>query len=313
MKKIIQFLLVVFLLSFTSTQAFARVDVVATTQDIAAITKAVGKKHVDVISLTKGSRDPHFATAKPSMIRKLFHANLLVLVGAELETGWLPALIQSARNSNVQPGNPGYLDLSMFANIKGKPKVNVTRDMGDVHAAGNPHYWLDPENGILMAKAIADKLSEIDQNNAQEYQANANLFSDKLNAKIIEWKTELAFLRNMPVITYHTSMLYLADTFGLRIADHIEPKPGITPGASHLNKLVSTIKEKQIQLILMEPYYEKRSAQLLNRKTGIKIAVVPQSVGAISSVTDYISLFDEIVKTIKSISSMNNSAQGSSM
>lgn len=299
MKNSIRFVLSSICLCFLTTPAFAAVNVVATTQDIASIAESVGSNYVNVTSLTKGSRDPHYATAKPSMIKTVSKADLLIAIGAELEIGWLPALIQSGRNTNVTPGNQGFLDLSTAVNIKGRPTGQVTRDMGDVHAMGNPHYWLDPENGILMAKAIANRLSEIDSQHKDTYQQNAVDFENKIQEGLIIWNKELSFLRNKPIVTYHTSMLYLAETFGFNIVDNIEPKPGISPSASHLNELINTIKQKNVPLILMEPYYEKRSAELLKRKTGINIAVIPQSVGAQSNVTNYFELFDEITKAIK--------------
>ena len=304
MKNIIQLFIYILCVICTTfllltNSVYAAVNVVTTTTDAASISKSIGGSYVNVISLTKGTRDPHFATAKPSMIKTVSRADLLIVIGAELEVGWLPALLQSGRNANVTPGNEGYLDLSTAVNIKGRPTAQVTRDMGDVHSLGNPHYWLDPENGILMAKAIANRLSEIDSKHKEVYQKNAFLFEKKIHEKQIIWIKEMDFLRNKPVITYHTSMLYLAKTFGFNIVENIEPKPGISPSARHLNRLIETIKQNNVQLILVEPYYEIRSAELLKRKTGINIAVIPQSVGAQSNVTNYFELFDEITKTIK--------------
>ncbi len=299
MKFLYQFIAITLGFSLILSTAKADLNVVATTQDIASISKFIGGNQVNVISLTKGSRDPHFATAKPSMIRKVFRADLVIAVGAELEIGWLPALLQSGRNSNVLPGTQGYLDLSTVVNIKGRPKVRVTRDMGDVHAAGNPHYWLNPDNGVLMANAIADRLSELYPEHEQLFHDNAKRFQSTINEKKKQWQSELSFLKGKNVISYHTSMLYLADAYGFKIVAYIEPKPGITPSASHLNKLIYTIKQQHIPLLIMEPYYEKRSAELLQRKTGIHVAVIPQSVGALPGADNYFKLFDKIAETIK--------------
>jgi len=282
-----------------TSQTQAALQVVTTTQDLAAIAKAVGGAHVEVHSLTPGTRDPHFAQAKPSMIRKVYDADLLLLIGADMEVGWLPALLRSSRNRQVLPGNPGYLDLSTSVSLLGKPAGPVTRDMGDVHAQGNPHYWLDPDNGRLMAQAIAKRLISLDPDNANDYQRNLTIFEQRLTNKIREWQTALALLKGDKVIAYHTSLVYLARAFNFEIVDEVEPKPGIAPSAAHLNRLIKHINDDNIKLLIMEPYYEQRSARFLQDKTGIRIATVPQSVGANPGINDYIQLFDGVVSALK--------------
>ncbi len=277
----------------------AALKVVATTQDLAAIAQAVGGNRVEVISLTPGTRDPHYAEAKPSMIRQVHQADLLLLVGAELEIGWLPPLLQAARNSRVLPGSPGYLDLSGTVPLLGIPSAPVTRAMGDVHAQGNPHYWLHPANGLRMAQAIAARLSELDSAHAAEYQANLTSFEQRWQSKMTAWQAALAPLRGKPVIAYHDSFPYLADAFGLNILDHVEPVPGIAPGAAHLQKLVARIKSDQIGLLIMEPYYERHSAGYLAEQTGIKVAVLPNSVGSTPEIVTYFDLFDGIVAALQ--------------
>lgn len=288
------------LLSMMSGSALAALRVETTIEDLAAIAQAVGGEHVRVDSLTSGTRDPHFAVAKPSMIRRVYRADLLLVVGADLEIGWLPPLLQSARNGRIQPGNPGYLDLSQSVPLLGKPKGPVTRAMGDVHANGNPHYWLDPRNGVRMARAIAGRLAELDPEHAADYQARYARFEQHINAKLVEWRKALQPLAGKPVIAYHTSFLYLANAFGFRIADQVEPKPGIAPSAASLSSLINRIKSQHIGLLIMEPFYERRSAQYLHEHTGIRIAIVPQSVGAEPGIKTYTDLFDSIVKVLKS-------------
>jgi len=286
-------------LAIVSGSLHAALKVETTTQDLAAIAKAVGGDYIHVHSLTKGTRDPHYAVAKPSMIRKVYGADLLLVIGADMEIGWLPSLLQSARNSRVQPGNPGYLDLSEAVPLLGKLQGPVSRDMGDVHAKGNPHYWLDPRNGVRMAKAIALRLGQLDPEHVTEYQKNVELFEKTLKTRLQDWKKTLQHLQGKPIIAYHTSFVYLADAFGFRIIDEVEPKPGITPSAASLAKLIARIKKERIDLLIMEPYYERRSARYLNEKTGLQIAVIPQSVGAQAGIETYIDLFDSIVKNLK--------------
>jgi zinc/manganese transport system substrate-binding protein len=299
MKKVFKHIFVLLILNSLSGNLYAALNVETATQDLAAIAKAVGGEYVDVHSLTPGTRDPHHSVAKPSMIRKVYSADLLLVVGADLEIGWLPALLQSARNDKVLPGNSGYLDLSMTIPLLGQISGPVTRDMGDVHARGNPHYWLDPRNGVRMAKAIAQRLAELDPAHATAYQKNAADFTRQLETKLAEWRSALQFLKGKPVIAYHSSLLYLADAFGFKIVDEVEPKPGISPSAASLAKLMAKIKNEHIKLLMMEPYYERRSASYLSEQTGVNVAVLPQSVGAEPGIKTYIDLFDSIVKVLK--------------
>ena len=279
----------------------ATLQIVTTTQDLAALAEAVGGEYVNVRSLTPGTRDPHFAVAKPSMIRKVFRADLLLVIGADMEIGWLPPLLQSARNARVRPGNAGYLDLSSAVPILGKRSGPVSRAMGDVHAKGNPHYWLDPRNGAHMARAIAARLGELDPAHAADYQRRFQAFARMLDNKLLAWRTELAHLKDSSVIAYHTSFVYLADAFGFRIVDEVEPKPGIAPSAASLNALLTRIKTEHIGVLIMEPYYERRSARYLNEQTGIRVAVLPQSVGALKGIDNYFGLFDAIVTVLKDV------------
>jgi len=286
------------LLFVSSLTSHAALRVVTTTQDLSAITKAVGGEWVQVQSLTPGTRDPHFAAAKPSMIRKVFLADLLLVIGADMEIGWLPPLLQSARNSRVQPGNPGYLDLSSVVPLLGKVSDPVSRAMGDVHAKGNPHYWLDPRNGIRMAQAITTRLSGLDPAHKDDYRRRFNDFVQTMDNKLPAWRAELAQLKGKPVIAYHKSFVYLADAFGFRIVGEVEPKPGIAPSAASLSALVERIKTEHIDSLIMEPYYERRSASYLNEQTGIHVAVIPQSVGAQPDIHTYFDLFDAIVAAL---------------
>jgi len=285
------------LLLTISVTGHAALQIVTTTQDLAALAEAIGGEFIKVQRLTPGTRDPHFAATKPSMIRKVFRADLLLVIGADMEIGWLPALLQSARNARVQPGNAGYLDLSNAVPMLGKRSGTVSRAMGDVHAKGNPHYWLDPRNGVHMAQAIATRLGELDPEHAADYGRRFITFERTLNDKLPGWRAALAHLESKPVIAYHTSFIYLANAFGFRIVDEIEPKPGIAPSASSLSLLLAHIKAENIGLLIMEPYYERRSARYLNEQTGIRVAVLPQSVGAQTGINNYFDLFDAIVTT----------------
>lgn len=281
---------------WASGAATAGIRIVTTTTDLAAIARAVGGDAVSVEPLTRGARDPHFATARPSMIRKVFRADMLLLIGAELEIGWLPAALQAGRNRKVLPGGPGYLDISEVVELIEKPAGPVSRAMGDVHSKGNPHYWLDPNNGKLIAKAIAGRLEKLDPANAAGYRSRLAAFDRRLDEKISSWRAALEKIRGKPVLSHHKTFSYLARAFGFRVVGYVEPLPGIAPSASHLEGLIDRIKGERIGTLIMAPYYNRRAARLLNDRTGIKVVVLPQSVGAAPGIESYIDLFDAIVR-----------------
>lgn len=286
------------LLLAVALPAQAALNVVSTTQDLAAIAQAVGGRHVVVASLTPGGSDPHFAEAKPSMIRRAHDADLLLAVGAGLEAGWLPALLQTARNPRILPGANGHLDVSLSVKLLDKPAGPVSRADGDVHVEGNPHYWLDPENGLVIAAAIATRLKQLDPAHVADYEKQLTMFTDELRARLRGWRERLAWLKGEQAIGYHKSFVYLAHAFGFRVVGEIEPKPGIPPSATHLKQLVERIQAQNVQLLIMEPFYERRSAAYLAEHAGIKTALVPQSVGATPEIKTYLDLFDAIVAAL---------------
>lgn len=280
--------------------AQAALKLVTTTEDLAALARAVGGERVEVISLTPGTRDAHFNEPRPSLIRQLHKADLLLVIGAELEIGWLPPVLQGARNARVQPGAPGYLDLSATVGpLLDIPSGPVSRAAGHIHAQGNPHYWLNPQRGLRMAQAIAARLSELDGAHAAGYQRNLARFEQELQARLTGWQEAFKPLKDKPVLSYHRSWLYLAEAFDFRTAGEIEPKPGISPSAAHLTQLVDRIKAEGIGLLILEPYYERRSAAFLAEQTGIRVAVVPPSVGARPEIKNYFDLFDAIVAALR--------------
>lgn len=278
--------------------ATSQIRVVTTTSNLAAIAAEIGGEALSVRSLTKGASDPHFATARPSMIRRVFRANLLLAIGAELEVGWLPAALQAGRNGRVQPGRPGHLELSQSVHLLEVPSGPVDRSMGDVHATGNPHYLLDPGRGMLAARAIAARLRVIDPPNAAIYDSGLRRFETEIAAKLTVWRRRMASLRGKKVIAYHRTFSYLADGFNFQIVGQLEPLPGVAPTAAHIARLITRIKAERINLLIMAPFYERRSAALLARQTGIRVAVLPHAVGAVEGVETYAGVFDEIVAAL---------------
>ncbi len=288
MKKI--FLILITISTFFGL-ASAKLKVVTTTQDIASIASFIGKDRIEIDYIVKGYQDPHFVDPKPSYLLKLREADLLIAVGLELEVGWLPTLIKDSRNTKIISGK-SYLDASEGIAVLEKPTGQITRAQGDVHPFGNPHYWLDPENGKIIAQNIADKLSQLDPANLKFYQENLKDFHRKIDEKLKDWQKVIEPFRGSEVITYHRTRGYFVNRFGLTIAGEIEPKPGIPPTPSHTLEIINRIKTDKIKVILAEPFYDLKTPESIALKTGAKVLILPSSVGGIKGVEDYFQLFD---------------------
>lgn len=276
----------------TTANAHAAINVVTSTQDLAAIVKEIGGDRVTVESLAKGYQDPHFVEAKPSFILRLNRADLLVAVGRELEIGWLPALITQSRNSKIQPGSAGYLDASQNAKILDIPTGPITRAMGDVHPQGNPHYWLDPDNGRRIAQAVQGKLTELSRGDAAYFAQRYADFDRRLSEATTRWKAAMAPYKGLKVVTYHRSWTNFADAFGLDVIGFVEPKPGIPPSPAHTLNLEQEVKRQNVKLVLVEPYFDLKTPNAIGRDTGARVLVMPPSVGGVKEVNDYFQLFD---------------------
>jgi ABC-type Zn uptake system ZnuABC Zn-binding protein ZnuA len=320
--------------------AAGKMNILTSTSDLKSLTEAVGGKHVNVSALATGRQDPHFIQAKPSYMMKAKKADLWVRVGLELEIGYEQLIIDGSRNRKIRFGNPGHLDVSEgVLRLEVPTTQKVDRSMGDVHPLGNPHYWLDPCNGRIMAKNICRRLKQLDPENAQSYESNLSVFLKKLDAalfgpellKVIDgdklcalagkdklenfinnynlkspkqkiclggWMAKLKPCKGKKIVTYHRSWSYLANRFGLVVADELEPKPGIPPSPRHVLKVIGKMKTEKIKVILMEPFYSRKAPDLIADKTGAKVVVVANSVGGQETATDYISMIDNVLDKI---------------
>jgi len=285
------FSLAVFLFGL-AVGAEAKVRVVSSLQDFAALAAAIGGDRVDTMALAKGYQDPHFVDAKPSFVLQLSRADLLIVAGLELEIGYLPPLLDQSRNDKIHPGNPGYLDASVGCDILQRPTTQVTRAMGDVHPYGNPHYWTDPENGRIIARAIAARLSQLDAGGAAAYQKNLAAFEARLSAKEKEWDAKLAPYAGTKVVTFHDSWPNFAKHFKLQIVGHVEPKPGIPPSPTHTLEIINLIGAQKIPMILVEPYFDLKTPKYIAEKTGAAVVTLYPSVGGTPAIKDYFALFD---------------------
>ena len=280
-------------------RAAGKIQIMTATTDLAALAQEVGGDKVDVESIARGYQDPHFVDAKPSFLLKLKRADLLIVVGLELEIGWLPPLITQSTNPKIQVGAPGYFDASRFAKILEIPTGQVTRAEGDVHPLGNPHYWLDPENGLRIAKGIADKLSQMRPGDAAYFAQRYTDFEQRLKQADQRWLAEMKPYEGRKIVTYHRSWPNFAEHFHLNVVGYVEPRPGIPPSPQHTVELIRQMKQENVKVIVVEPYFDLKTPNSVARETGGQVLVLPPSVGGEKEITDYFKLFDYDISKLK--------------
>ncbi len=273
MKKIILLTLIL------ANAAFASLRVDTTYATMGAVAQKIGGDLVDVQVLGSSKYDPHFITPKPSLIAKLRRADLLIMNGGGLELGWLPPLLRSANNPKIQNGAKGLLDMSHYVSMIDVP-ASVSRAFGDIHAQGNPHFSTDPHVVLVMAKAIKEKLMQLDV-------AHATTYSKNYDAFISSWKTYLAKLDAKmqacsvkKVIQYHELFNYFLHRYNIKSYGTVEPLPGIAPSSKHSLALINLMKENHIKVILQDVYHERKTAKFIADKTGARVAIIPHELGA---------------------------------
>lgn len=293
---------VIILLGIYGSTNAGPIKVVTTTTDLKSITELVGGNKVSVTSIATGYQNPHFVDPKPSYIMSLSGASLFVTVGLDLETGWSPQLLSSSRNPKIQKGAPGYVDASQGVGLLQVPS-SLNRGEGDIHIYGNPHYWLDPLNGKVIARNIANGLERVDPSNKTFYEANLQLFFQKISDKMVEWQAKMAPYKGSKIIAYHNEWCYFERRFGLEIVDFMEPKPGIPPSPSQLVKVIKEVAANHIKVIISSPYFTTSSSDVVAKQTGVKELTLATSVNAFDPVKDYFDLFDydinHLIETLK--------------
>lgn len=283
----------VLLIPLLSGPLFAqkKLNVVTTLPDLESIVREIGGDRVDAFAVATGYQNPHFVDPKPSYIVKLTRADMFVTIGLDLETGWVPALLNSARNPRIMKGAPGYVDASVNVPLLQVP-TSASREQGDIHIYGNPHYWLDPERGRIIAQNIHDALVRLRPESREVFSANLRRFNERLDAKMAEWSRIMAPYRGAKIIAYHNQWPYFEERFGLRIVDFLEPKPGLPPTPSQLAKVIRIMQQQNIRVIIIEPYFKQDAAELVARKVDGKVVLLASSVGAFKGVDSYFDLFD---------------------
>ena len=277
--------------------ASAQLRVVATTPDLAAVARDIGGDRVNVVALAKPTEDPHFVDAKPSFIVTLNRADALIEGGAELELGWLPPLLENARNGKVVAGAPGHIVASEGIKLLEIP-TSFDRSKGDIHSLGNPHFMIDPVNVKIVARNIATHFAEVDPKSAATYNANLAKFNSRLDARLVEWQKQLAPYSGAKIVTYHRDFVYLAQRFGLTIVDELEPKPGIAPSPAHLAQVIGRMKANNVRIILVQPFQNRKTAETVARQTGATVIDAPQQPGAASNTASWFDNMDNLVRAI---------------
>jgi len=284
-------------LSGIGAPAPRKLNVVATTPDLAALAREIGGEAITVTALAKPTEDPHFVDPKPSHLITLNRADVLIEGGAELELGWLPPLLDNARNAKIAAGAPGRIVASQGIHMLEVP-ATFDRSKGDVHSMGNPHFVVDPLDAKIVATGIADHLAQIDPANAAAFRANLKRFSTTVDQKLAEWQKLLEPYRGTKIVTYHKDFVYFAARFNLEIVEELEPKPGIAPSPAHLAKVISTMQATKAHVILVQPYQNRKTAETVARQTGATVLDMPQQPGAIPNTPTYFDVMDHLVRAL---------------
>src|SRR5690242_17319052 len=297
MKSLIRYFLpmIVFL---AATPAFADLKVATSLTDLASVAQLVGGKHVTAISLCRGFEDPHFVPAKPSLMKAIQHADVFISTGLELDAGWLPLVLPGSRNPKIQPGAKGFVDASQGVDVLEKPTGTVSRAAGDIHPFGNPHYYADPKNLIVVANHLAQVFSDLDPANAADYAANAKAFDEKMTASLEKWEKQMAPYKGASVVTYHPNFVYFADRFGLKLFGTVEPKPGIPPSPHYVNDLAESMKKAGVKVVLYQPYYNADASNQVAKRAGGAAVEIATEAGGVPGTDDVFSKFDVLVSSV---------------
>ena len=285
------------LLITAAFSANAKLKVVATLPDLGSLAREIGGDKIELSVLAKPTEDSHFVDARPSFVVELRDADVLIDGGAELEIGWLPPLLQNARNPKIDVGKPGRVQASQGLRLMNVP-TSATRAAGDVHAFGNPHFVVDPIIAKTVALHIAQAFSAVDAANAASYDANFKKFEATINAKLQEWGAAMLPFKGQNVVAYHDSWPYFAHRFGVNIDTFLEPKPGIPPSPSHLAEVIEKMKAQKIKAIIVEPFHDRKIAERVASATGAKVVDFAQYPGGLPGTDSYVKLIDKLIANL---------------
>ena len=268
------------------------VAVVTSLPDFAVITRAIGGDLVEVDSIVKGNRDVHSVELLPSLMLKVRRANIYVKVGLDLDL-WSRQLIDGSRNAGLV-----VVDPSAGIEVLQVPTFKVDASHGDLHAYGNPHYWLDPANVRPIGEAILEGLARVAPQHAATFRANLDAYVKRVDAATAAWQQRLAPFGGAQLVSFHNSWPYFEKRFGVRVVEFLEPKPGVPPTPTHIAALQELLKSGRVKAILMESYFDDRVPAMLSRTTGVPLVKVPILVGGAPGVDDQLALFDTITREL---------------
>jgi len=284
----------------TAVPAHAALKILATTTDWGALASEIGGDRVNVYVATSALQDVHRVEAKPSLIARARTADLVIAEGADLESGWLPVLVQESGNPRIQPGSPGYFEAAAQLNLLEVPS-RLDRSLGDIHPQGNPHVHLDPHNVVAVAKALAARLAALDAGNAQYYEQRGSDFEARWQQAIGRWESRAAPLRGIPVVVIHRDQVYLCHWLGLKEVAAIEPKPGVPPSAGYLGELVTKLSASPPRMILRNAYNDPKAVNWLSERIHAPVVLLPFSVGGTPEAKDLFGLFDETLNRLLTV------------
>lgn len=285
-------------LTASPTSAFAKTNIFACAPEWGALAKEIGGDKVDVYTASNANQDIHYMRARPSLLAAMRRADLVICSGASLEVGWLPVLLNKAGSNKVQEGGLGSIMASDYVPLLDQMQ-NVDRSMGHVHPEGNPHIHLDPNNIVIVSKVVAERLSEIDASNSSIYQDRQRSFVTNWQQAITQWKAQANNLKGAKVVVYHKSWTYLLNWLGIEAVASLEPKPGVPPNASHLEKVLQDVQGENVKGILIAPFENEKGAKWLSEKANIPIIKLPFTVGGNKQSTDLESMFTDTIKRLK--------------
>jgi len=274
----ILFILFLFIISLPAYST-AQVNIFACEPEWAALSQELGGSLVTTFSATTAQQDPHYIQARPSLIAKIRHADIVVCSGAGLEIGWLPVLLRKSGNSKVQPGQKGYFMSTKMVKLLDKPTI-LDRSMGDVHAAGNPHIQLDPRRISIVAKKLSQRLQQIDPSHTSKYQSKLKQFKSRWQQAIKRWHKKSKGIQGKSIIVQHNSWVYLQQWLKLNKVAELEPKPGVPPSSSHLSSLLTQMQQTPADIIIYSTYQNPKAAHWLAKKTGVQVVALPATVSA---------------------------------
>jgi zinc/manganese transport system substrate-binding protein len=285
---------ILLLAGWTPGHADEKVKVVTSLPDLADITRQIGGDRVDVGEIAKGYQDPHFVDPKPSHVLKMTQAAMFVHIGLDLEVAWVPPLLEKARNKQIYFGGNGYVNAAEGIQLLEVPNIDPAqlRAKGDIHVFGNPHYWLDPLNGKIMARRICDRLSQLSPADAPYFAENLAAFEARLDSAMAAWTERFQPYVNRRIIAYHNSWPYFTKRFGIVVKGFVEPKPGIPPTPRHLVSIIKLMRSEGIRVIIISPYFDDKPAKTVADRTNARVVHFAPSVGAFDEVESYFDLFD---------------------